>query len=459
MKNEETIAAIATPRGEGGIGVIRLSGTEALKIITPLFTAGTALANQSPRTARHGWFVFDGIHLDEVVVTFFPGPKSYTGEDVVEISCHGGTYVGQLILEAVLTRGAVPAGPGEFTRRAYLNGRLDLAKAEAVSDLIKARTEASRRAAVNMLRGGLTKKLDQMNSRLLRICAFLELELDFGEEDIQLAPDQDVRAVLQEAISETEKLLATYNRGRVCRQGVRLAISGRTNVGKSSLLNALTEKERAIVADIPGTTRDTIEDVLDLDGICFTITDTAGIRSSADPIEREGVRRSLEAIEDADVIMAVFDSSQPLDADDLNVLTTVQAGRKPLVAVLNKFDLPCKLTEGEIHAALPQAKVAKVSALTGKGVPQLISLLEKLVLRDGLPESGEVMITHARHYSALNSALDSLRHAFKSLESGLSQEFIALDMRGAMDAYGNITGTVSSQEVLDKIFSDFCIGK
>lgn len=454
-----TVAAVSTPPGEGGIAVIRLSGPQATEIVAPLFRGVNLLFDATARTAYHGWLAQGETYLDEVVITVFPGPHSYTGENVVEISSHGGTWVTRRILDALIAAGAEPAPAGEFTRRAFLNGRLDLAQAEAVADLIKAKTEASRRVAVAHLRGRLTERLDSIRERLLSICAFLELELDFSEEDVEFTSPAEVSESLAAAIQEIETLISSYARGRVCREGFRLVIAGRTNVGKSSLLNALIERERAIVTDIPGTTRDTIEDVLDMDGICFTITDTAGIRETLDPVEQEGVRRTRIAITDADMVMAVFDGSVPLSPEDAAVLDAVQKSGKPMLVAINKSDLKQQIDPALLREEIPGGEIVAVSAKTQSGIPDLVACLEEAALHGGLPESGEVVITHARHHAALKQARQSFLAARETLDSGLSQEFVVLDLRAGLDALAEITGAVTSQDVLSLIFSEFCIGK
>ncbi|MBN2414812.1 tRNA uridine-5-carboxymethylaminomethyl(34) synthesis GTPase MnmE [bacterium] len=455
----ETIAAISTPPGEGGIAVVRLSGPRAVEIAASLFQGMNPLTEAKPRTACHGWLVQNGTCLDEAVVTVFPGPRSYTGEDVVEISSHGGTWVTRRILDALVAAGAEPAAAGEFTRRAFLNGRLDLAQAEAVADLIRAKTEASRRVAMAHLRGRLTEQLDHIRERLLGICAHLELELDFSEEDVEFTSREEVSGSLAAAVSEIETLIRSYARGRVCREGFNLTIVGRTNVGKSSLLNALIERERAIVTDIPGTTRDTIEDVLDMDGICFTITDTAGIRETSDPVEREGVRRTRIAIEDADMVVVVFDGSTPLTPEDSAVVDVVNGSGKPVLAVVNKSDLKQNIELPLLKQRLPAGETVFVSAKSQAGIPGLIARLEEAALQGGIPESGEVVITHARHHAALERARSSFLSAGDTLKSGLSQEFVALDLRAGLDALAEITGAVTSDDVLNHIFNEFCIGK
>ncbi len=454
---QDTIAAVATPPGSGGIAVIRISGPLAWSAVRPLLTPETGERPASHR-AVHGW-IMDGIEpVDEVLVTRFDEGHSYTGEEAVEIAGHGSPFLCRRILDLLLKNGARLAEPGEFTQRAFLNGRIDLVQAEAVADLIQAQTEASRRVAAYQLEGHLSNELRAMRESLIESCSLLELELDFGEEDVEFASREALEARLTQIRKRLQILLDSFHRGRICREGIRLVIAGKPNVGKSSLLNRLIEKERAIVTDIPGTTRDTIEEMLDIEGLLFVITDTAGLREGRDPVEQEGVRRSHAAIEAAALILWVIDVSQPLDAEDEAIRKRLAKNAAPVICVLNKSDLIPERSP-EIPANSLPGPAEHLSAKTGMGMDRLIERMKTAALAGDIPHEGETLITRVRHAEAVRSALNHLGNAQTSLSEGQSQEFIALDLRGALDELGRITGQTRAEDILDRIFSDFCIGK
>lgn len=454
-REQETIVALATPPGNGGIAVIRLSGDQAIDIVAKGLNIPPK--NLVDRRAHHGWIVDHGEPVDEVVVIPFISPGSYTGEDVVEISCHGGVIVSREIISLCVRLGARPASPGEFTERAFLNGKMDLAQAEAVADLIHAQTEASRRAAVYQLEGKLSARLDQIHESLFRLCCLLELELDFGEEDVAFASGDEVRAQMESALETFQDLLSSYRRGRICRNGIRLAIIGKPNVGKSSILNLLTEKERAIVTETAGTTRDILEEQLDIGGVLFRIFDTAGIRKSGDAIEREGVRRAEKIAQEADILLFVLDGSQPITEEDLSIADRIRSWETQRIIVLNKADLTAAVTDPPIPGFF--APVLRLSALTGEGEKRLVDALLETALSGRLPHEGEILLTTERHFYALNHAREKLEHAYNSLNKKMSQEFLAMDIRGALNHIGEITGKTTTDDILDRIFSGFCIGK
>ena len=453
---EDTIVAVSTPPGEGGIAVIRLSGARALVTAESVFQSDSGDHGWESHRAYHGW-IYDGQEpIDEVVLTPFVAPKSYTGEDVVEIGCHGGLFVSRRIVECLVDVGARPANPGEFTQRAYINGKFDLAQAEAVADLIKARTEASRRVAVYQLEGRLSDELEEMRKQLTHICALLELELDFSDEEVEFASREEFEGLMKESRARLERLVESYRRGRACREGVRMVILGRPNVGKSSLLNRLVEKERAIVTEVPGTTRDTIEEVLDIEGILFTITDTAGMRQTDDPVESEGVKRSERALEDSDLILLVLDGSESLTDEDTDLIRRIEDCVKPYIVVVNKSDLKQNIM---LDSNTAREEPVRLSALNGEGIDRLIRRLEQLALDGELPHEREVVLTNERHYRALQEAYSLMVKADESLSDDMSQEFIVMDLRGALDALGQVTGKTTADDILNGIFSDFCIGK
>ena len=460
--SEDTIAAISTPAGKGGLAVLRISGPDAVRITDKIFQSTGKLTRFENHRAYHGWIREGNESIDEVVVTLFKAPDSYTGEEVVEISCHGGVFVSRRILEMILAQGARPAEPGEFTQRAFMNGKIDLSQAEAVAALIQSQTEASRRVAVYQLEGKLAEKLNKIREDLIRLASLLEIELDFGEEDVQFANRNEIQDKLRAIKVEIEKLICTYERGKVCREGIRMVILGRPNVGKSSILNALVEKERAIVTEIPGTTRDLIEDILDIEGILFAITDTAGIRDKkdvSDPIEKEGIQRSERALQSSDLVLLVFDNSQPIHADDKSVIQLVKREKKDIIAVINKTDLKSRIEKKRLYERLNGIRFVKVSALNRKGIDALIQVLKDQALSEGLPKEGDLVLTSLRHRNNLVRANKSIIQAEESLKKNMSQEFIALDLRGALESIGEITGQTTPEDVLNHIFSEFCIGK
>jgi len=456
---DDTIVAISTPLGEGGIAVIRLSGSEAISIATKVFSGSEDISLSESHRAHHGWIVDKNEPIDEVILTLFRAPHSYTGEDVVEISCHGGIFVSRRIVDLLVKAGARPAEPGEFTQRAFFHKRIDLSQAEAVLDLIHARTEASRRIAAYQLKGGLSQQLKQMRESLIEACSYLEIELDFAEEDIKFISREELAKNLRSIHRRMSELLKTFDRGKACREGIRMVIVGRPNVGKSSILNALLEKERAIVTEIPGTTRDTVEDLLDIEGLLFVVTDTAGIHEARDPVEKEGVQRTKQAIGTADILLLIFDGSEPLTAEDRMIIEQIKNTEKKTLTVINKIDLPQKIDVSELKKLIPKNNLLKLSALTRKGMGNLIQALKQRVFAEGIPESGEIVLTRARHRNSIARAKEYIKNAENSLKKGMSQEFVAMDLRGALDALGEITGETTADDILNHIFSEFCIGK
>lgn len=454
---EDTIAAISTPLGEGAIAVIRISGKHALDCIGPIFKSSQPLDKTTSHRAIHGWIVDYEETVDEVVVTYFAGPHSYTGEDVVEISCHGGYYLPGRILELVCKMGARPALPGEFTQRAFLNGKMDLVQAEAVADLIRSKTEAGRKSAILQLRGELSKRISHLRAQLIEICSLLELELDFSEEDVVFASREDMVQKLEKILEVIQKLLSGFEVGRIYREGIRIVLIGKPNVGKSSVMNCLLEKERVLVTEIPGTTRDTVEDVLDISGVVAMITDTAGIRDTEDPIEKESIKRAQQAFEQADLVLCVLDLSVPLSKEDLDLIQMVKAKQKKTFFIFNKMDLPSQWEKTSLD--LPEnATIFKISALKKEGILELLNALRSEV-HFGAFQKDEVLLTNIRHKNALESAMQKIHHARSSLLNGLSQEFVSVDLRGAMEELAEITGEIVTEEILDHIFSHFCIGK
>lgn len=446
----ETIAAIATPPGEGAIGIIRLSGGEAITIADKIF-AGKKLAAQVSHTLHFGRIVDGTETIDEVVVSLYKGPKSYTGEDVVEISCHGSQYVLERILDLCLRNGAHVAKAGEFTQRAYLNGKMDLAQAEAVADLIASQTEAARKAAVHNLRGGFSSELKDLREQLITFSALLELELDFSEEDVEFADRTRFYELISTLTDATERLINSFSLGNVIKKGVSVAIIGKPNAGKSTLLNALLNEERAIVSDIAGTTRDSIEEVLNINGILFRLIDTAGIREhTADIVETMGVQRSRDIMKRADVVVYLYDvNSETPEAVAEQETVFKQEGLK-YILVANKTDL---VSEKE-----KDANTLYISAKHNGNVQELKQRLYNLVV-DGKVSAEGTIVTNARHHSSLQEVLKSLYDIKTGLDNNITGDLVALDVRRCLHYLGEITGQVTTEDKLDYIFSKFCIGK
>ena len=458
MSATDTICAIGTPPGEGGIGIIRISGDTAVEIASKVFLGiqGSRVSDFSSHTLHVGHLrdPDTGERLDEVLVAVMKAPRTYTREDVVEFHCHGSPLVLRLGLEALVRSGARLATPGEFTKRAFLNGRLDLAQAEAVMDLIQARSETGVRVALEQLRGRLSEELGQIREGLLRLLVEVEAGIDFTEEGITFISPDALGNGVQKVSERISHLINTAAEGRIVREGITAVLAGRPNVGKSSLLNALVRADRAIVADLPGTTRDVLEEFVNIRGLPVRLLDTAGLRQSLDVVEREGVRRSHEALERADLILAILDRSVPLAVEDRQLLA--QAQTKAYVVVLNKSDLPAMWEPGEIG---PCSAVVMTSAMSGGGLEDLRDAIRAAVLKQGLEATEGVMITHLRHQTALLGAMESLDHVRNSLAQQMPPECIALDLRAAINAIGEIIGETTIDEVLDRIFQEFCVGK
>lgn len=475
MQND-TIAAIATPPGQGGIGIIRVSGAEAFALVQPLFRTPDASTELPPSHLLTYGRIIDlatSETLDEVLVAFMRAPHTYTREDVVEIQGHGGPLVLQRILRLLLTGGARLANPGEFTLRAFLNGRLDLAQAEAVMDLISAQTEVGQRLAMQQLQGRISAQVRDARHVILGAIARIEASIDFPEDDIPTPRPAELRPLIEEARGRVVALLAGAEQGRLYRQGVRTALIGRPNVGKSSLLNALLRTERAIVTPIAGTTRDTVEEVANVRGIPLYLIDTAGITPSSDPVEQIGVQRSRAAAEGAEVVLLVFDGSEPLMERDQQVSSELRAmgfgskgdeveereRRRELLIVVNKADQQQLLAVEEVQQLWPGVRCVFTSTLTGYGLPELEEALADLVLAGRVSFGGDALITSARHQAALRSTAEHLRAGLISLEQSLPLDFVSIDLDAAYNALGEVTGETASADLLERIFSEFCIGK
>ncbi len=449
--NNDTICAIATPHGMGAIAVVRVSGSEAISVVSRLFQQ-----NGKPfdcekvisHKAYFGQIVVDGEMFDEVLVTFFKGPHSFTGEDSAEISVHGSTYIQQRLLEVLMAHGIRLAEAGEYTRRAFVNRKFDLAQAEAIADLISSESQSAHRLAISQLKGGFSKELQIMRSKLVEISALMELELDFSEEDVEFADRSQLKALLDETLSHVNRLTDSFRMGNAIKNGVPVAIVGATNAGKSTLLNALLGEERAIVSDIAGTTRDTIEETLNLDGTLFRFIDTAGLRETEEVIEKIGIERTMQKMKNATIVIGLLDINDPeIDKTATLISSHVSPAEQQLILVVNKIDL------GDNPSTSPYLAI---SAKTGQGLDELKSKLIQCCPRI---ENETTMVTNLRHFEALKQAQSSLLEVKKGLKVGLPTDLITQDLRQALYYLGSITGEITTDEVLGTIFSRFCIGK
>ena len=455
MRAYDTIAAISTAVGESGVSIIKVSGDRSKEIVSKIFKikSKTDFMEAAPWTIQYGHIIgADDEIVDEVLVSFFQGPKSFTAEDVVEINCHGGRVATESVLNEVFQAGARPAEPGEFTKRAFLNGRIDLSQAEAVIDIIQAKTDLSMKAALEQSGGKLSAEIKEIRDSILNLLAFIEVTVDFPEEDLEFTTGQEVSEKLSELLQKVGSLIRTSEEGKIIRDGLSIAIIGKPNVGKSSLMNALLKENRAIVTDIPGTTRDIIEEYLNIDGIPIKITDTAGIRETDDVVERIGVDRSKSKIDEADLIVFVLDSSRPLDQEDIDIIEYIKD--RKIVTLVNKVDLEEKLKlEG-----YDLGETIQVSALNGYGLNELKDKIKQLFFH-GQVEAKDYMVTNRRHKEALMRANEKMHAAKTAIDQGISLDLAAIDLNASWNYFGEITGDTLSEDLVDKIFSDFCIGK
>jgi tRNA modification GTPase len=458
MYKSDTIAAVATPPGEGGVGIIRVSGPDAEQIAARIFVRGSGKSGPlRSHVLYHGKILNPENHaiLDEVLLAIMRKPRSYTAEDVVEIHCHGGAFLVRQLLGLVLSQGARHAEPGEFTRRAFLNGRLDLAQAEAVLDLVRARTDAALNLALTQVEGGLSKWVHKIREELLEVLVQVEAAIDFPEEEIELLQRRQLADKITKLRNKIIDLTATYEWGRLFREGAKVCICGRPNVGKSSLLNALVEEDRVIVTPIPGTTRDVIEETVNLGGLPVVLWDTAGIRNSDDAVEQLGVARSQQHLDKADALLVVLDGACRLEEDDRIVLAS--ASEKKAILVVNKTDLPRKLELAELNGVTSCSEIAFVSAKDGGGVMALKERIRSLVLAGS--HDSEVVLTRVRQRSALERSAGALARAALTLEQNYAAEFVGVDLNECREALEEIIGVVTNDDILERIFSEFCIGK
>lgn len=465
-----TIAAISTAMTNSGIGIVRMTGKEAFEIADKIYVGKNQkrLSEQKTHTIHYGYISDNGETIDEVLIMLMRGPHSYTGEDTVEINCHGGVYVVKRILETVIKHGARPAEPGEFTKRAFLNGRLDLSQAEAVGDLIASQNEYALRSSVGQLKGNVKEKIKSIRKKIIYHTAFIETALDDPEHISVDGYGEKLKEVVDELISEIQRLLSTCDDGRIIKEGIQTVIVGKPNAGKSSLLNALLGEERAIVTEIAGTTRDVLEEHINLQGISLNIMDTAGIRSTEDIVEKIGVEKAREYVEKADLILYVIDASCPLDENDRDIFRMISGKR--CVILLNKTDLEVVITKENVYNELELAnineesckknvKIADISAKNRDGIDELENILKNMFFAGNLAFNDEIYITNVRHKTALNDAYQSLCKVNESIELGMPEDFYSIDLMDAYEALGSITGETIGEDLVNEIFSKFCMGK
>jgi len=458
---EDTIAAISTPLGEGGIGIVRLSGRDAIKIADKIFKGEKSVSQIPSHRVTYGEIAdpLTGEIVDEVLLTVYQSPKSYTAEDLVEISCHGGQLVVTKVLEQALKCGVRLAETGEFTLRAFMNGRIDLSQAEAVAEVIRAKTDLGLRLGLRHLKGDLSEKINSYRDRLIDLLARLEVEIDFSEEDVEPLDREKTIIELQSIQKEIRDLLSTYNEGKILREGLNVVIIGKPNVGKSSLLNALLKEDRAIVTPIPGTTRDTISEFANFKGVPVRLVDTAGYRISKDVVELEGIKRTKIEMGDADLLLIVMDTSSEINQEDLDLEKEMVISKSKYLIVFNKIDIASADLIQKNKKVLKEKSMVEISALKGKG---LESLKEMIVSTSSVLQKDQtqgVLISSLRHKDALIRAEKSLNLAIDSLKKKMSPEFVAMDVKSSLDAIGEVVGKTFTDDILNKIFSEFCIGK
>ena len=456
---DDTIAAIATAPGEGGIGIIRISGEKSLQVAQSIFKSksGKMVKDYNARTLIYGTVVDNEKVIDEVLVAYMKGPNSYTAEDVIEINCHGGFISVKKILELILSKGVRLAEAGEFTKRAFLNGRIDLSQAEAIIDVIKSKTDMAHEVAQSQLEGSLAKKIKDLRMNVTEVLAHLEVSIDFAEEDVEEITYQTLEEKALELRNEIKKLYDTAESGKILRDGLKTVIVGKPNVGKSSLLNSILGENRAIVTDIAGTTRDVIEEFVNIKGIPLKIVDTAGIRETEDVVEKIGVEKSRESFSTADLVIMVLDASRKLSEEDMEILESLK--NKKTIVLLNKMDLEPQIELEKIEEFVNSEDIIKISALKHQGIEELQDKIEAMVYHGSVKNSSNLMITNSRHKDALFKAYESINDAISAIEQRMPYDFIEVDFKNIWDYLGYINGDTVREDLLDTIFANFCIGK
>ena len=452
----DTIAAISTPRGEGGIGIIRISGDKSFEILDKIFNTKNPNRDLGFYKFNYGFIHDNGKIVDEVMAVRMKAPKTYTCEDVVEINCHGGHLISEKVLELVLKNGARHAEQGEFTKRAFMNGRIDLSQAEAVMDIIHGKTEKSISLSLEQLRGDLRDKIGSFKKALLDVTAHVNVVLDYPEEGIDDPLPSNLRENLENVYAEADRLISSYDKGKKIKEGIKTVIAGKPNVGKSTLLNSLLKEERAIVTHIPGTTRDVIEEIINIKGIPLVLTDTAGIRKTEDIVENIGVEKSKKFIENADLVLLVLDASRELESEDREVIQEIQNNNKKTIVLLNKIDLERKIELDEFGLE----NILEISAKDNIGIEDMEERIYSYIVEEKVEDSSEkLIITNIRHKTALEKTKDAIRNIFETIDAGMPMDLISVDLKEALDSLSEITGEISSEDILDHVFGNFCVGK
>ena len=465
MYSKETIAAISTGMSNSGIGIVRISGEEAFQVIDKIYKGKEVLSKVQSHTIHYGYIVDGKETIDEVLVSIMRAPRTFTGEDTVEINCHGGVYVGKRVLDTVLRNGARPAEPGEFTKRAFLNGKMDLSQAEAVIDVITAKNEYALQSSMSQLKGSVKKKIEEIRKQIIYHTAFIETALDDPEHISVDGYGQQLEGVVETLSEELKDLIDSSENGRIMKEGIQTVILGKPNAGKSSLLNVLSGRERAIVTDIEGTTRDVLEEQIQIQGLNLNVIDTAGIRETEDKVEKIGVDKAKEYAEQADLIIYVVDASRELDENDIEIMKII-AGKKAVI-LLNKMDLNVLISkknleqqlQKEISGACENIPMIEISAKEEQGIRDFENLLKKMFLQGEISFNDEVYITNMRQKSALQDAYNSLKKVKESIEMGMPEDFYSIDLMDAYEALGSITGETIGEDLVNEIFSKFCMGK
>ena len=452
----DTIAAISTPRGEGGIGIVRISGDKSFEILNKIFRKKSPNSDLGFSKFNYGFIYDEEKIIDEVMIVRLKAPKTYTCEDIVEINCHGGNLITEKVLEIVLRQGARHAEAGEFTKRAFMNGRIDLSQAEAIIDLIHGKTEKSISLSMDQLRGDLKEKIKHFKKALLDVTAHVNVVLDYPEEGIDDPLPENLRINLEKVFEEANILIESYDKGKKIKDGIKTVIVGKPNVGKSTLLNSILKEERAIVTHVAGTTRDIIEEIINIKGIPLVLVDTAGIRETEDIVENIGVEKSKEFIEKADLVLLVLDNSRKLEKEDKEVIEKIKENNKKVIVLLNKIDLPKKLDISEYNFE----NIVEISAKNNIGIENMEDTIYSFIVDKNVENSGEkLIITNIRHKTALEKTKDSIKSIFETIDMGLPMDLISVDLKEALDSLSEITGEITSEDILDHVFGNFCVGK
>ena len=452
----DTIAAISTPKGEGGIGIIRISGDKSFEILSKIFNMKNPNKDLGFYKFNYGFIHDNGKIIDEVMIVRMKAPKTYTCEDIVEINCHGGNLITEKVLELVLKNGARHAEQGEFTKRAFMNGRIDLSQAEAVMDLIQGKTEKSISLSMDQLRGDLKEKINKFKKALLDVTAHVNVVLDYPEEGIDDPLPENLRENLEKVYREANILIESYDKGKKIKEGIKTVIVGKPNVGKSTLLNSLLKEERAIVTHIPGTTRDIIEEIINIKGIPLVLVDTAGIRKTEDIVENIGVEKCKQFIEKADLILLVLDASKELEKEDIEVIEKIKENNKKTIVLLNKIDLERKIDLSNYDLE----NILEISAKDNIGIDEMEEKIYSYIVEEDVENTSEkLIITNIRHKTALEKTKEAVNNIFETIDNGMPMDLISVDLKEALDALSEITGEISSEDILDHVFGNFCVGK